>query len=157
MPFIVRGPGVAPGTFHRQPVALYDLLPTVYKLAGGSEPLPDTIDGGSLAPAFLGQALPDAERISPGLVFHRPRPLNDTDEGYSALRHRDYKLLVAWSPEGEVKRRELFHLRTDLSEQRDLATDDPGRTERLFEKLTTYLEAVNAETPTQIPGTIPKR
>jgi len=152
VPFLVRGPGVQLGTFQRQPIVLYDLLPTFHELAGGTGPLPDTLDGSSLVPAFLGEPLPDPERIAPGQVFHRPRPLNDTGEGYSALRHRNYKLLVAWTPEGEVKRRELYDLRHDLAEQNDLSRVDPGRTERLFAKLMTYLEEVDAETATEIPG-----
>ena len=152
VPFVVRGPSVDSGTFHRQPVVLYDLLPTFYELAGG-EDLPAEIDGSSLVPAFRGELLPDAERINPGLVFHRPRPSNETGEGYSVLRHRDYKLVVAWTPDGDVKRKELYRMSRDLSERFDLSREDPERTERLFQKLMDYLTAVNAERPQDRPGT----
>ena len=152
VPFIARGPGVKPGSFQRQPIALYDLLPTFHELAGGTEALPDSVDGGSLVPALLGGSLADAERIAPGLVFHRPRPQRSTGEGSSALRHRNYKLLLTWSAQGEVKRTELFRLDRDMAERHDLAREDPGRTERLRKKLLDYLAAVNAEQATEIPG-----
>lgn len=145
--------GVRPGSFHRQPVVLYDLLPTFHELAGGVEDLPEDIDGRSLVPAFRGELLPDAERINPGLVFHRPRPGNDTGEGYSALRYRDYKLVVVWTADGEVKRRELYRMSRDLGEQFDLSAEDPERTDRLFQKLIDYLNAVGAEKPQDRPGT----
>ena len=147
VPLLVRGPGVAAGSFQRQPVVLYDLLPTFYELAGGVDPLPVEIDGGSLVPAFHGAKLIDEERIAPGPVFHRPRPQNDTGEGYSALRHRNYKLVVAWNPDGSVKRTELYRVDRDVSEWMDLSETDPDRTARLVTKLQDYLESVNAEKP----------
>lgn len=147
VPFLARGPGVVPGTFQRQPIALYELLPTFYELAGGTEKLPDELDGASLVEALKGQRLTDEERTRPGLVFHRPRAIKGFGKGYSALRHRNYKLILSWDDKGEVSKTELFRLDHDLREAHDLSTSDPDRTESLRKKLLDYLAAVNAEKP----------
>ena len=97
----------------------------------------------------------DDDRVRPGLVFHRPRPSRDLGKGYSALRHRNYKLIVTWHPDGAISNTELFRLDHDLRESHDLSAEDPKRTDSLRKKLTDYLAAVNAEKPQDRPGTKP--
>ena len=41
----------------------------------------------------------------------------------------------------------MFNLRTDLSEQKDLSQQMPGKTHQLHGALTEYLDRVNAVTP----------
>ena len=48
MPSFVRGPGIKPGSYLDVPVVQWDFLQTFYDLAGGTEPLPPELDGGSL-------------------------------------------------------------------------------------------------------------
>jgi arylsulfatase A-like enzyme len=141
VPFIVRGPGVAPRSWSHVPVAGYDILPTVYDLAGGTAPLPQEIDGGSLKPVLAGAGKGSVRRGLPGLVFHRPltAPVNRL----SALRIGDHKLVVKWT-NGQ---KELYDLSRDIGEEHDLATKMPGRTDEMYDILTRYLKEVNAETP----------
>ncbi len=47
VPFYVLGPGIKANSVSHIPVAGYDLLPTFYDLAGGTDPLPEEVDGGS--------------------------------------------------------------------------------------------------------------
>ena len=142
VPFIVRGPGIQPGAICREPVALYDLLPTFYELAGGCGPLPDDIDGGSLCPLFEHPEAGTVNRQLSGLVFHRPlvkrRPV-------SALRLGDYKLIVNWAGPWKVKNRELYNLTEDIGETKNLADQLPGKTDEMTELLVSYLRSVNAE------------
>jgi arylsulfatase A-like enzyme len=143
VPFLVRGPGVAAGAVCREPVALYDLLPTFHDLAGGGSSLPATIDGGSLRPLLDHAGRGTVRRTLPGLVFHRPLygpPL-------SALRVGDLKLVVNW----QTGARELYDLARDLGETRDLSAARPDDTARLFAQLDAYLRAVNAETVADKP------
>jgi arylsulfatase A len=145
VPFLARGPGVRPGSLTREPVVLYDLLPTFVELAGGqAASLPEEIDGGSLAPLLHGRG--PVRRPLPGLVFHRPllrfrggKPLPAL--GFSAYRAGDMKLVVDWVDD----KKELFHLREDPGELRNLAGERPEETAALFGQLTDYLDAVGAE------------
>jgi arylsulfatase A len=147
VPFIVRGPGIRTGSLSREPVVLYDLLPTFVELAGGSvSALPDEIDGGSLAPLLRERG--PVRRPTPGLVFHRPllrfrggTPLPHM--GMSAYRLGDWKLVVDWLS----GKKELFNLRQDPGELNNLASERPDETEALFGQLTGYLHAVGAEKP----------
>ena len=141
MPFVVRGPGIQPGSVCHHPVAQYDLLPTFVDLAGGEGPLPGEIDGGSLRPALHSAGQEAPQRALPGLVFHRPA------RGYSALRVGDMKLVVNWA---KNKKLELFDVSRDIGEWNDLAGAMPEKASEMYRVLTDYLKAVNAEAPKDV-------
>lgn len=144
VPFIVRGPGIKGDSWSHVPVAGYDILPTLYDLAGGGKPLPADIDGGSFKQVLQSGGKGSVRRGLPGLVFHRPlhpaKPM-------SALRIGDYKLVVKW----KTGAKELYDLGRDLSEERNLAAEMPGRTDEMYRTLMRYLKAVNAEMPGDKP------
>jgi arylsulfatase A len=139
VPFIVRGPGVKPGSVSHEPVAGYDLLPTFYDLAGGGAPLPGDIDGGSFRPLLTNAGAGKVKRSLPGLVFHRP---NHAPSPLSTLRVGDLKLVV----NNKTGDRELFDLSKDISESTNLAAKMPEKTSALAATLASYLKSVNAET-----------
>lgn len=62
VPFIVRGPGVTPGTTQTALASMIDLAPTVADLAGAEMEVP--VDGRSLVPLFGAAAPPPAWRES---------------------------------------------------------------------------------------------
>lgn len=143
VPFIVRGPRIAPGVVSHTPVAGYDFLPTFQALAGGQRAaLSAEVDGVSLVPVLQN---PAARLVRPAgaLIFHRPGRL------MSALRQDNYKLMVFWQPDGAVKSRELYDLAADPREipERNLADQDPRRTDALFAQLSEHLRQVGAERP----------
>jgi arylsulfatase A-like enzyme len=139
VPFIVCGPGLAAGAVCRQPVAGYDLLPTVHDLAGGRAPLPAEIDGVSLRPLFEDPAGGKIEPPERPLFFHRP------GKQVSAIRHGSHKLILTWGRDGSIASRALYDLGADPTEEgRDIAPDDPARANRLQALLLAHLEAVNA-------------
>jgi arylsulfatase A-like enzyme len=138
VPLVVAGPGIPPGTVCREPVVLWDLMPTLVDLAGGGG-LPADVDGVSFRP-LLGGASASLSRPA-GLVFHRPRL------GYTALREGDRKLIVEWSDAGEPAGLELFDLAEDPGELRDLAAEDPEGCDAMKERLLGWLAAAGAETP----------
>ena len=145
VPFIVRGPGVKPGSLCHEPVAGYDLLPTFYDLAGGKTPLPSDIDGGSFRPLLENAGSGQVKRSLPGLVFHRPYL---AALSHSAYRVGDLKLVVDW----KSGQRELFDLAKDLSEANNLAAAMPDRTTAMYDELSNYLKSVNAETLAERPA-----
>jgi len=156
VPFLVRGPGIEAGSICREPVATYDFLPTFYNLAGGEKPLPDEIDGGDIAPLLHQSGT--VSRGIPGLVFHRPllrfrggKRIPTTP--YSAYREGDLKLVYNWI----TKQRALFDMRKDVGETKDLSSERPEDTERMFQTLSTYLKAVDAEEPQPQLGFVGER
>lgn len=150
VPFIVRGPGVKPGSAAHAPVAGYDLLPTFHDLAGGRAPLPADIDGGSFRTLLEYAGAGVVKRALPGLVFHRP---HFAALSHSAYRVGDFKLVVNWKTDG----RELFDLAKDIGETNNLAPAMPEKTTELFAQLSTYLKSVNAETLAERPPQRAKR
>jgi len=146
VPFLARGPGIAPGSVCHTPVAGYDFLPTFHDLAGGGEALTREIDGVSLRPLFGEPAGAKLRRPHDALFFHRP------GRGFSAIRQGEYKLMVFWAPNGEVRRRALYQFTPDPREEgRDVAAREPAKAKELEGVLLAYLKSVRAETPADIP------
>ena len=139
VPFMVRGPGIAPQGICRTPVAGYDLLPTFYDLAGGSEALPKTIDGGSIKSLFTNPSLPQVKRPEEALFFHRMLMLR------SVVRQGDYKLILLWNTEGAIGGRELYKVNDDPREEgHDIAADNKDKADELQALLLGYLKDVGA-------------
>ena len=136
VPFLVRGPGIQPGSHCQVPVVGYDLLPTFYDLAGGEAPLPDDIDGGSMRLLLTDPGNGHVTRPLDGLLFHRPR------RHQSAIRQGDYKLLIHWERPGRIKARGLHNVRSDPGEEEDLSQSELDRADGLEKKLTDYLSGL---------------
>lgn len=145
VPFAVQGPGVSSATVCREPVALYDLLPTFYELVGGNNSLPADIDGSSLQPLLGDPGKGAVLRAVTGLVFHRPLW---NKQSHSAIRIGDFKLVLTWSGPWAIQDRELFDLADDIGEARNLAKKMPEKTAEMTQALISYLKAVDAETAT---------
>ncbi len=146
VPFLVAGPGVEPNSVSRVPITGYDLLPTLYDLAGGEAPLSTEIDGGSFRSVLENIGAGEVKRPFAGLVFHRPlrRSLPS-----SAIRVGDYKLLLKYAGPNRPRSRELFDLGRDVGERHDLSAEMPDKAEELEQLLVGYLKSVNAEEPAQ--------
>ncbi len=108
-----------PDRWVRDPVHVMDLMPTLCELAGATYPEPpiQPLEGRSLTPAFAGRELGERE-----LAFEH--------QGARALRSGRWK--VVW---GKRMPREptweLYDLEADPCETRDLAAEEPERTEEL--------------------------
>ena len=146
VPFLVSGPGVEPNSISDVPVTGYDLLPTLYDLAGGEEPLPSEIDGGSFREVLERGGAGRVERGFEGLVFHRP---THRAIPASAIRVGDFKLLVKYASPQQPSSRELFDLSSDVGERNDLSAEMPEKAGELEQLLVGYLQSVGAEAPAQ--------
>ncbi len=62
IPFQISGPGLVPGQRLDAPVSLVDVLPTLCELVGA--PIPDGVQGRSLAPLLRGEPAPEEEFAS---------------------------------------------------------------------------------------------
>jgi len=141
VPFIGKGPGIAPGSVTRTPVVGYDFLPTFADLAGSNAQMPESVDGVSFKPLF---ANPKASLNRPkdAIYFHRPGKLE------SAIRQGDYKLIARWNLKDQVITRELYNLAENPTEfSKDISESNPEKVAELEEKLVAYLKSVDAESP----------
>ena len=121
VPGILRWTGTVPGGQPvGDPVSGVDVLPTFAALAGVRAPTDRAIDGASLVPLLNGRRV---ERTRP-LYWDYPRALGGPK---AAMRDGDWKILSA----PPFKTFELYNLRDDPSERRDVAAAEPERVRAL--------------------------
>jgi hypothetical protein len=86
--------------------------------------------------------------IAPRALFwHYPHYGNQGGEPSSTIRRGDWKLIHFW----EDGHHELYHLATDIGEQRDLASQETALTSELWTELQTWLTQTNARLPLPNP------
>jgi arylsulfatase A len=147
VPFIIRGPGIKPGTCSHVRTIGQDLFPTIAELAKASGPLPNGIEGGSMAKVLLNAGNGTVSRPREELVFHFPHYDKDSIGPASAIILGDLKLVRIYET-GELR---LYNIVKDPGERHNLAHEMPEKVKELDKQLTGYLAAVNA----QIPGINP--
>lgn len=149
VPFIVRWPGVAKaGTTSDVPVAHVDIYPTFLEIAGAKPRAGYTLDGVSFAGVLKN---PQAKLPREAIYWHFPGYLESYvhERGWrtgpvGAIHAGDFKLLEFF----ETGKVELYNLREDVSEQRDLASRQPDKAKELQAKLAAWRQSVSAAMPT---------
>ncbi len=143
VPLIMRWPGHVPAAVTTDArMTTPDLLPTFASVAGISqENLPPVLDGVDLWP-HVTQGKPLAERP---LYWHYPH----YHQGFpgSVILQGDYKLIHRPQENSD----ELYNLRSDPSEEHNLATAQPAKASELRRKLDAWLQAVDAQRMTPNP------
>lgn len=164
VPLIVHWPGVAkPGSVTDVPTITMDLFPTVLEVAGISDPRPDPArgpsrtggpgrDGVSLIPV-----LRQTGRLSrTELCWHYPHHQHYQLGGampYGAIRSGDFKL-VEFFNDMHV---ELYNIREDIGEEKDLAAAMPQKADELRTRLHAWRKDVGAQMPTPNPHHNPSK
>ncbi|MFR9579024.1 MAG: sulfatase [Rikenellaceae bacterium] len=143
VPLIIKNAGrTIPFTNDHTPLMSIDILPTVADLAGLSvdKGIKASWDGVSGKP-LLKSAKADLKRES--IIFHYPHYHIEGATPYSAIRRGDWKLIHIM----EQDRYELYDLKNDISESRDLSGENP----QLVESLRNELESILLEKEAQMP------
>ena len=143
-PLIIKWPRVIePGSSCDVPVTSPDFYPTMLEMAG-LELIPEQhCDGVSFLPLLEG-----AENLDRGPIFwHYPHYGNQGGTPGCSVRSGDYKLIEFF----EDGRTELYNLREDVSEESNIADDEPQLTKTLKETLADWREEVNAIIPEPNP------
>ncbi|HQR92413.1 MAG: hypothetical protein B7X72_02065 [Sphingobacteriia bacterium 39-39-8] len=137
VPFMIRGPGIKAGIQTDEPAIGWDILPTINELVGNKNKPNANIDGGSLVPLIKNQGQGKVERLSKDLYFHR------YNNGYphSAIISENYKLIKFW----KTKKIELFNIKDDLGEVKEISKLEPELSNQLEAKLLKYMESVNPD------------
>ena len=126
------------------PVTSTDLYPTFLDAAGLPPNPTQHVDGVSLVPLLDGGTTLDRDAI----FWHYPHYANQGGRPAGSVRAGDWKLIEHY----ESGRIELFDLRADESEKRDLAKAHPHIARRLHERLTRWQQEVEALIPKPNPN-----
>jgi len=114
VPFIVKGPGIQPGSRVEGNIYLMDVLATLCDLAGVATP--ETNEGKSFKPVLLGQQ-PTVRDVVYGCYNGGTKP------GMRAVKKGDWKLVKFDVMDGSVRQTQLFNLAENpdelLSEHQD--------------------------------------
>jgi len=127
-PTIAWWPGNIPaGTASDAISGMFDVLPTLVKLAGGQPPTGRKLDGGDLWPVLAGEA----GAKSPHEVFYYYNGLK-----LEGVRSGPWKLRFAPVPKNAkppdaAHREQLYNLDSDIGESTDVAEANPGEVARL--------------------------
>jgi len=123
VPLVVVGPQVTtPGRVVDTPVPLLDIMPTLLDVAAA--PSPDLVRGQSLLAVL--QGTDSAPR-----PIYSESPARRSSYDQKAVRSGDYKLVYTLEP-GRI---ELYDLRTDPCEQKDLSAVEAGRAAAMLHDL----------------------
>ncbi len=133
----VRVPAVAvwrnkirPGTVVDQPLHIVDLFPTLLRLAGAKSAQPKPLDGKDAWPTIA-----DGQPSPHEFILHNVTPF------HGAIRVGDWKLIhnghvhAVATKKSATESWELFHIREDPSEKRDLSQMRPDVVQRLKKRL----------------------
>ena len=139
VPLIVRGPKLAQDRVSSEPVYAPDLYPTLLRAAGLFDQSKADLDGTDFTPLLRN---PDASLEREALYFHYPHYYQTTTP-VSAIRKGNWKLLEYL----EDGRLELFNLKQDPGEARNLSTDRSALARELRADLDDWRKKVGAQLP----------
>lgn len=143
-PLIIKWPGVIkPQTVSEVPVSTIDFYPTFLAVTGITDNQPD-IDGVNILPVLKGATTLQRKEM----YWHYPHYSNQGGKPGAAVRQNNFKLIEFYE-DGKV---ELYDLKRDKGEKKNLAAGMPEKVKELQEKLTLWRQTVNARMMTPNPG-----
>jgi len=148
VPFIARWPGVVPaGSTSEQPLAHVDIYPTFVAIAGGTPKAGYPLDGVSFVPVLRNPRAPlDREAIYwhfPGYLESYVHARGWRTGPVGAIHRGDFKLLEFF----ETGAIELYNVRDDVGETRNLAGTSPAQAAELRAQLAAWRKQVGAAMP----------
>jgi arylsulfatase A-like enzyme len=145
VPMLVKWPTVVKeNSVTEYPVIIEVLFPTVLKMAGvKNRKTVQHIDGENFISVL--KANKQTNRKS-AMYWHYPNSWGETGPGIGAtstVRDGDWKLIY-WH---KTQKKELFNIKNDIGEEKDLAMNNPKIVIKLSDKLGAYLRNVDAQMP----------
>jgi arylsulfatase A-like enzyme len=150
VPSIAYWPGVTkPGTRCDVPVMTIDFFPTLAEVCGLRAPASHVVDGESI----LGLLKQTGGLKRDALYWHYPHYHPGGATPYSAIRAGDWRLVEFF----EDGRAELYDLKSDVAEKKDLSGERPEKVRVLRERLAEWRKKVGAQMPSANPDYDAKR
>ena len=145
----MRIPGVtSPGTTTAVPISSIDFRPTLLEICGIDETV-DDVDGISILPVLKdNNGVLDRD----DMYWHYPHYGNQGGAPSGAIRMGDWKL-IQWFEDDSV---ELFNLRQDIGEKKNLAQEYPELVARLRSRLSEWQKSIGANMPQPNPDFNPQ-
>ncbi len=142
-PLLIRWPNhTKKGSICEQPVISTDFYPSILEMAGLPLLPEQHKDGKSIVPILEGKKI---ERSA--LFWHYPHYGNQGGAPGSAIRDGDWKL-IRWY---EDNREELYNLKEDIREGKNVLNEKPEIAEKLRNKLNKWLKEQDAKMPSPNP------
>ncbi|MDX1328114.1 MAG: DUF4976 domain-containing protein, partial [Arenibacter sp.] len=147
VPSLVKWPGItAPNSVTDHKIIIEDFYPTILEMAGVEEyKTVQQIDGVSFVPTLTTGENYSGDRP---LFWHYPNEWGPSGPGIgasSSTRVGDYKLIY-YHQDGKM---ELFNLKEDIGETKNLVEEQPEKTKELAKILSNHLREVKAQLPAQ--------
>lgn len=144
VPMIVRWPGIVqPGSRCESAVISMDVHATILDAVGLKSDPSNKPDGVSLNPILKNTGGLDRDAI----YFHYPNyAFHKKNRPGSAIRCGDFKLIKRYDDDSV----ELYNLKNDISETKNLAKTMPEKTSELSNRLDSWLRETNASQPTKV-------
>ncbi|MFN0079319.1 MAG: sulfatase [Prosthecobacter sp.] len=148
VPLIVRWPGVTkPGSSSDVPTIHVDMFPTFAEIGKATAPEGQPLDGESLVPVFRDAA---ASLKREAIYQHFPGYLGAGGGTWRTtpvglIEVGDWKLMEYF----EDGRLELYNLKDDIGEQKNLAAEMPEKAKELHAKMLAWRESIKAPMPTK--------
>ena len=140
VPLIVKWPGtVKAGTTSSEPVTSVDYFPTIAEAARVELPEGVEIDGTSLVNHLFSAGKEPLDRKA--IYWHFPHYRHNPGP-YSIIREGPWKLIHFY--DGPM---ELYNLKDDLGEKKNLASSMPSKVKELDARLLAHLESIGAKMP----------
>jgi arylsulfatase A-like enzyme len=149
-PMIIKWPGVVKHqSVCSEPVISTDFYPTMLDMADIPLKPKQHVDGVSLVPLLKGM-----QKIQRKAIFwHYPHYGNQGGSPGGAVRAGDYKLIEFY----EDNRAELYNLKEDIGEKKNLADKFPEKAAELRKMLHRWRKAVDAKMPSPNPDYVSKQ
>lgn len=145
VPLMVRWPGhVAPGSTSDAVVGAVDFFPTLLEVAGVKSDADQAVDGVSLLPVLEGKGPLAREAYFTWFPHLIPAV---------SVRAGDWKLIRRWEPHRDYPEiRELYDLKNDLGETRNLAKEQPAKVAELDALIDRFIADTGAVVPIPNPA-----
>lgn len=131
------------GVIQSQLGSVMDIYPTLLALTGIKNPAEHIVDGFDLATQLEGM-----QNTSRPETFLMHFPHAHRSSYYTVYRSGDWKLIYHYDPANSGKaKHELFNLKNDPFENKNLATANPEKLKQMIERMSQQLEAEKALYP----------
>lgn len=140
IPLFIKWPGVIKGGTETNAIVQgVDNYSTILDIVGGKMPAKQISDGTS----FIDVLRKGKVNNNRSVFWHNgaPRPTQTADIYSSAIRKGDYKLIDFFA----IGKKELYNIKNDIGETKDIAAQNPEKVKELFTELDTWRKKVGAD------------